>query len=216
MTAAQRCAAFFVHARWVLDFPHEWNSTRVVRTQQQNPNCSISPAFLPNNQENPKLDRNRFASLIVGYCKLCGIDSPMDIVHGAPVETDGVLFSLIHSDRVNPRMLLIFSDVGDPPQDGDADAYYAILSKNFVFGARRGPVFAISPESGRLLLIQAEDLAELTPTLLADRLEELAKHARQWRENPFGAEQEAAGGLATTAHARPGWVNGISRSSTRG
>src|SRR5438552_16192064 len=113
------------------------------------------------------MDRNRFANLIVGYCELCGVGSPMDIVHGTPVETDGVIFSLIHSERIDPRLLIILGDVGDPPQDGDTDAYYAILSQNFVFGTRRGPVFSISPDSGRLLLIQTEDLVALTPSLLA-------------------------------------------------
>jgi hypothetical protein len=131
------------------------------------------------------VDRSRFADLILGYCALCGIEGAMDIVHGAPVRVDDVLFSLIHSVSIDPSLLLIYGDVGTMPQDGDARAYRALLLRNFALSARRGPVFSISPDSGRLVLAHADDLAGMTPIRLADRLEELAGHANQWRENPF-------------------------------
>lgn len=150
------------------------------------------------------MDKNRFASLIVGYCEHCGIKNPMDIVHGTPVEADGVLFSLVHGDPPDPSLLLIAGDAGDAPKPGDAAArLYALLLQNFVFAVGGGPVFSISPDTGRLLLIRAEKIVELTPPLLAQRLEELAAHVRQWREPSFDAESEGASAPAIPRHASP-------------
>jgi hypothetical protein len=136
------------------------------------------------------MDRNRFANLIVGYCEHCGIKNPMDIVHGAPITVDDVLFSLVHSDPVDPRLILLVADAGDLPQRDDGAAFYPLLLQNFASAARRGPVFSISPDSGRLLLIQSEELDSLTPVLLAQRLEELAGQVRQWNEPSSDDEPE--------------------------
>jgi hypothetical protein len=147
------------------------------------------------------MDRNHFVNLIVGYCEQVGIESPMDIVHGTPIQTDGVLFSLVYSERLDPSLILIVGDAGDAPQSDDD--HEALLLQNFAFAMRGGPAFSMSPDSGRLLLIQSEDLAKLTPPLLAKRMEELAAHARQWREPSFDAEEEGVSASALSTHASP-------------
>jgi hypothetical protein len=151
-------------------------------------------------KELPDMDRNLFVSFIVSYCESCGIKTPMDIVHGAPVEIDNVLFSLVHGDPIDPSLLLIVGEAGDPPDVDDARGWYALLLQNFAFAVRRGPVFSISPESGRLQLMQVEALDRVTPPLLAQRLEELAVQVRQWRQATFDAEPDEADECALARH----------------
>ena len=137
-----------------------------------------------------EMSRERFVRLILDLCDQCAIGDGMSIVHGAPLEVDGVLFSLMQSERLDPRLLLIYCDIGSPTPGSEAKAYARLLSKNFYFSAQRGPVFTIAPETGRIMMVQTEDLGEVAPLVLASKLQALVVQARAWQEDSSVLHEE--------------------------
>ena len=132
------------------------------------------------------MNKDRFVALIRDFCRHNGIDDAMAVVHGRPVEIDGVAFSLVHSETIDPRLLLVYCDIAPAPVGTEIETYSGLLRKNLYLGTSRGPVFGIAPDTGRILMSHTEELAELTPQRLLERLLALVTQARAWREAPPG------------------------------
>ena len=126
-----------------------------------------------------------FVSLIEEFCKLSNLNNPSDIVHGSPIEVDGVTFSVVYSEKINIGLLFIYCDFGEPPAGRERDAYRAVLKKNLFLHSGSGPVFTISPDTGRIVLAQHEQLTETTPGSLTERLIALSEEAKIWRKDPL-------------------------------
>ena len=131
------------------------------------------------------MNRHRYANLIEEFCKLSRLSDPATIMQGGPIEVNGIKFSMIYSEKINPDLMFIYCDFGDPPMGRDSDVYRVLLKQNLFFYKGSGPVFAISPDTGRILLAQYERLDEMTSNALLHRLSQLSIQAQSWRKDPF-------------------------------
>jgi hypothetical protein len=137
------------------------------------------------------MHKDHFVALVKGFCELCEIADPISIAQGSPVETQGVHFSLVHSETINPRLLLIYSEVESVPIAAQLSAYETALKKNFFSSAEQGPVLCVEPDTSRILMAYAADLSSLTPQLLVDRLKLLSQSNLGWRADLLLARQES-------------------------
>lgn len=135
------------------------------------------------------MSRHRYTNLIEEFCKLSRLAGPAAIMQGGPVEVNGINFSLIHSDKINPDLMFIYCDFGDPPAGRDSEVYRLLLKQNLLFYKGKGPVFTISPDTERILLAQHESLNDITPDALLHRLTQLSRQAQSWRKDPFRLEE---------------------------
>lgn len=131
------------------------------------------------------MSRHRYVNLIEELCKVSRLSDPAAILQGGPIEVNNIKFSLIHSEKIDPDLMFIYCDFGDPPIGRDSDVYRALLKQNLFFYKGSGPVFAISPDTGRVMLAQYERMDEITPDALLHRLSELSIQAQSWRKDPF-------------------------------
>lgn len=137
------------------------------------------------------MSRHRYASLIENLCKLSRLSNPAAIMQGGTIEVNDIKFSLIYSEKIDPDLMFIYCDFGDPPPGRNSDVYRLLLKQNLFFYKGSGPVFAIAPDTERVLLAQYERLDEITPDALLHRLNQLSIQAQSWRSDPFALEDVA-------------------------
>jgi hypothetical protein len=131
------------------------------------------------------MSRDRYINAIRALCKLLELQDPNSIVEGAPLEVGGVMFSLLYGAQANPDAIIGYCDFGEIPRGKEAQVYQSLLSNNFVMYDGKGPCFAISPDTGRVLLAMHYDLGKLAPEALLDSLAKVATCAREWRTHHF-------------------------------
>lgn len=134
------------------------------------------------------MSRHRYLNLIEKFCELSQLGNPAAIMQGGPIEVNDIKFSLIHREKIDPDLMFIYCDFGAPPLGRDSDVYRVLLKQNLFFYKGSGPVFAISPDTERVLLAQYEQLDEITPDGLLHRLSQLSIQAQLWRKDPFTLE----------------------------
>ena len=131
------------------------------------------------------MKQHLYTTLIEDFCRLTGLPSAPDIVRGGTVETEGIRFSLVYISRVDPDLLFIYCDFLNPPAESEIDGYRALLTKNLFLYSRDGPVFALSPDTGRVVLAQHLPLDGLSATALADKLILLASTIHALRKEMY-------------------------------
>jgi hypothetical protein len=129
--------------------------------------------------------QEKFRYLIEGFCKVCGLDNAGRILDGGSIIVNEVTFSLIYSENVNPELLFIYCDFGDPPVGREADAYRALLEANLYLYSGTGPTFSISRETRRVLFADQLRLDKGTPEELHAILLRMADKAHAWRADYF-------------------------------
>ncbi len=134
------------------------------------------------------MSKHRYVNLIGKFCELSQLSNPAAIMQGGPIEVNGIKFSLIYSEKTDPNLMFIYCDFGAPPLGRDSDVYRVLLKQNLFLYKGNGPVFAISPDTERVLLAQYERMDEITPDALLHRLSQLSIQAQSWREDPFTLE----------------------------
>lgn len=130
--------------------------------------------------------RENYRYLLEDFCNLCGIKGAGRIMEGGSIEFNGIAFSLIYSETVNPDIMFIYCDFGDVPLGRQADAYKALLEMNLFFCTGTGPTFSVSDETGRVLLVDQYPLVQKSaPEELRNVLVDLASLAKDWRIDHF-------------------------------
>lgn len=131
------------------------------------------------------MKKHLYVTLIEDFCRLTGLSSVEDIVRGGTIETDNIRFSLAYISQVDPDLLFIYCDFLNPPIEYEIDGYRALLTRNLFLYSRDGPVFALSPDTGRVVLAQHMKLEELSAPALADKLISLASTVHELRKELF-------------------------------
>jgi hypothetical protein len=127
----------------------------------------------------------RYTKLIQDFCNANGLQEPERILRGGPIAVDDVTFSVIYSETVNPDVVFLYCDFGDVPVGREHEAYKALLQANLSLYNGGGPSFAVSPESGRVLLADACRIDGVTVEKLREHLVKLADQATEWRKDHF-------------------------------
>lgn len=127
-----------------------------------------------------------YRHLIEGFCKLCNVDDPGRIMDGGSVVVNEVVFSLIHSENVNPAVVFIYCDFGDVPAGRAPGAYRMLLESNLYLYTGSGPAFTVSRETGRVVLADQYPLnGKCAPEDLREILVRLAAKAVEWRKTHY-------------------------------
>lgn len=148
------------------------------------------------------MSKDRFVRLIEEFCQLTKLDEPARIVQGGAIELDEVPFSLLYSEKINPRALLIYCEFGTPPSGHEAEACRILLEKNlFRYDGDGGPVFTMST-AGKILCAHRLLLADAKARQLYDLLSDMAEKAQQWRKDYRMGKQSSAG-TPPQSHRRP-------------
>ncbi|MEJ2418228.1 MAG: CesT family type III secretion system chaperone, partial [Exilibacterium sp.] len=112
------------------------------------------------------MSHENFIRLVNDFCDVTGLDKPMRVVHGGPISINRVIFSLIQKDNDLQRFF-IYSDFGAFPKNSTTIAYQALLAQNLFLYPDNGPVFAVSPETGRALCISHYLVSEMNAQKLS-------------------------------------------------
>ncbi|MDT0358194.1 CesT family type III secretion system chaperone [Herbaspirillum huttiense F1] len=151
-----------------------------------------APSFLPpfNDASFTIMSHSPYSRLIAQFCGLTLFEQPETLLKGQAFQVEGIDFSLIHSEQINPARMTICCDLGELGQTQAPDLCQKLLKMNLSLHTTEKPIFALSPDTGHLVRLQAETVAELTPGSLLQKLKVLAHEARQWRIDPLLLSQE--------------------------
>jgi hypothetical protein len=135
------------------------------------------------------LSKIKYFNLIDEFCLLPGLVQPRiqprSITDGGALYINDVAFSLLHNERIDEALLFIYADFGELPAGRELPASAALLEANLYLYNGASPVFAISAETGRVVMAQHCLLAMLDAQALSVLLLNLSAKARQWRSDYF-------------------------------
>ena len=146
------------------------------------------------------MDIEHYRELITGFCTASGLDDPARLVGGAPIEIDGIAFSLAYSPQTDPHLFFIYTDFGEVPEGVELETFYSLLVANLYYCNGSGPTMSISPETGHVLGASFFRIVDMTAEKLHGQLVYLAGQAHLWRQTHFLAsvdqEDDVSAGLA--------------------
>jgi hypothetical protein len=131
------------------------------------------------------VSKARYFELIDEFCLLRGVEEPQLIVEGGALNVNDVMFSLLHNVQIDEGLLFIYADFGELPLGRELQASVALLEANLFLYSGAAPVFAISAETGRVVMAEHRMLDQLDAQDLSDVLTSMAAKARQWRSDYF-------------------------------
>ncbi len=123
-----------------------------------------------------------YERVIRDLCKLSNIQDSKSIINGGPVAVSGVVFSLHPGTGPNEGDLLLYCDFGEMSKGHEAEVSRSLLETNLLMYAANGPMYAVSPQSGRVIRQQRYALANMKVEALRDTLALLAATANEWRK----------------------------------
>jgi len=123
-----------------------------------------------------------YEKLIRSLCEISGIKDPSSIVDGGPVAVNDVIFSLHPGVEMNEGALLVYCDFGEIYKGREEEVSRILLETNLLMYAANGPIYAISPLSGRVIYQHRYAIGSLTGKILKEELTFLATKAKQWRK----------------------------------
>lgn len=131
------------------------------------------------------MSKQHYEELIHGLCALCEIQGAQGILEGGPLAVNDVVFSLSCNEEVAANTLLVYCDFGAVEAGREAEAYRALLETNMLMYAANGPMYTLSPATGRVVFANHYPLAGMEPKMLRTILAHLAAKAMDWRKDQF-------------------------------
>ena len=137
------------------------------------------------------MSKIKYFELIDEFCLLCGMVQPRvqpgTISDGDAFYVNDVRFSLVHNDAIDATSLFAYADFGALPPGSELPAMKGLLEANlYLYGSSvTAPAFAISEETGHVVMAQQSKLAEMDGQSLSVLLVAMAAKGRQWREDYF-------------------------------
>ncbi|WP_334190564.1 CesT family type III secretion system chaperone [Noviherbaspirillum sp.] len=145
------------------------------------------------------MNRSDYDKLIMDFCSVCQMEGADSILAGGPVSINDVTFSLNYSEELEENLVLIFCDFGLPAAGREAEVYRALMETNLLLYMLNGPLFSISPDTGRVLFVNRCWLQQLTPVKLRDLLVQFATQAKDWRTHQLLDKPPLRSGQSSTA-----------------
>jgi len=128
------------------------------------------------------MSRKKYVELLEEFCALTGADDPARIIRDAALTVNGVAFSFIHEEEIDPALLTVYADFGKLPSKRELEVCMGLMEANLSLAAQRFPIFGISPNTRNVTLAAQCQLADLDPENLRSMLVELAAKAQEWQE----------------------------------
>ena len=131
------------------------------------------------------MSKIKYFELLNEFCLLSGVEQPQLIAEGGTLNVNDVMFSLLHNEQIDDALLFIYADFGELPPGRELQASVALLEANLFLYSGAAPVFAISAESGRVVMAEHRSLDRLDARDLSEVLVSMAAKAKQWRGDYF-------------------------------
>lgn len=122
----------------------------------------------------------QYTNLIEDFCADCGMD-PALLMHGDPIEIDGVNFSLVFSESVDPNLLFIYCVCGEIEAGKELEIYRGLLEANMHLYNGAGPIYTLCPLTGRVILVGHCRLDQLGVEELKGILMTAITQAKAWQ-----------------------------------
>ena len=117
------------------------------------------------------MSEQAYTELLSAFCEHVQAANSADILEHGNLHIGEVAFTLVHDDSLGRDDILIYCDFGPLPQDDPAGEYLGLLHTNLqLYSGSIGSSFAVNPESGNVLLLAYQRLADATPERLASHL----------------------------------------------
>lgn len=131
------------------------------------------------------MSKQHYEELIHALCALCEVQGAQGILEGGPLALNDVVFSLAYNEKIDANALLVYCDFGAVEAGREAEAYRALLETNLLMYAANGPMYTLSPATGRVVFANHYPLAGMEPKMLRTILAHLAAKAMDWRKDQF-------------------------------
>jgi hypothetical protein len=128
----------------------------------------------------------KFTHLIAEYAELTGITQHALILDGAPIEVDGVFFSVLWDEKNKPGYFSLYCDLGELPDDArKSSVIRRLLEFNAGAYMLHGICIMRSPDNQHAVCGANFSLERTSARSFADSLEALAQFAREYRTEFF-------------------------------
>lgn len=139
-----------------------------------------------NTPEKWSTPKQKYDALIHAFCVLCGIEGTAEsIINGGPLAVNNVAFSISHNAEISPHAVLVYCDFGAVEEGREAEAYRALLEANMVMYSANGPMYTVSPLTGRVVFANNYPLEALDARSLRNALARLAAASQAWSKSQF-------------------------------
>ncbi|WP_034302077.1 CesT family type III secretion system chaperone [Herbaspirillum sp. RV1423] len=128
------------------------------------------------------MSKQLYEKLIHDLCEISQNKNPKSIIDGGPVSVNDVVFSIHPGTEMNEGTLLVYCDFGEIFKGREAEVSRMLLEANLLMYAANGPMYAISPLSGRVIYQHRYAIDALTGKSLRDALVFVAAKAKEWRK----------------------------------
>lgn len=155
------------------------------------------------------MSKQHYQELIHALCALCEVQGAQGIVEGGPLAVNDVVFSLAYNEEVDANALLVYCDFGAVEAGREAEAYRALLETNLLMYAANGPMYTLSPATGRVVFTNHYPLAGMEPKTLRSILAHLAAKAMDWRKDQFLDNPPLRRNHAPSGWMRQQWAEGF-------
>ncbi|WP_136417434.1 CesT family type III secretion system chaperone [Herbaspirillum sp. ST 5-3] len=122
----------------------------------------------------------QYTKLIEDFCADCGMD-PALLMDGGPIGIDGVNFSLVFNESVDPDLLFIYCVFGEIEAGKGLEVYRNLLKTNMYLYDGAGPVFTLCSLTGRVILARHCRLDQLGVKELSEILTTDTTQAKTWQ-----------------------------------
>lgn len=130
--------------------------------------------------------QKKFHMLIDAICRTAGVAIPESFYGNIVFQIDGVIFSLLHMDALDPDHLVILADFGAPPPEERNLILERLLEINFyAYHGKEGPSFCISPANGHVILMNRLPLTDTTAQGALLYMTSLVELAKLWQTHHF-------------------------------
>jgi hypothetical protein len=145
--------------------------------------------------------RKQFVELSEGIFRELGFPPPAMLHEDSlplamELEVDKVSFELLHAPDFQPHRILITCLLGKLPERSILTMLYSLLKSN-LGGARNFSFwFGVHPETADVTRLEYQELSDIHPASLLDRLRSIARDSAGWTDGQLPSRQDESDELA--------------------
>ena len=128
------------------------------------------------------MNRFNYVSLVEGFCQHTGLSNADLVTQGNSITVDKVTFTLDYNEHLNPYSVYVYCDYGEVPSNFQNVVLEYILQENTFRMIKGLPVFALVPETNRVITMHHFPLAFITAEQLYEQLTFMAAAVQDWKK----------------------------------
>ncbi len=147
----------------------------------------------------PAGDNLSYRALLQEYCSLLINKSAKNVGRSDDINIDGIDFTFYYQPQVVPELFYIRCEVFDIEGESDSKLVPRLLTDNLIRYHQHKPVFALCPDSKRVIALLKVSLRKTDSKALDEIVWELVQDVRQWRNATLSSRLNASDTAATSS-----------------